>query len=213
MEIIPLRCPACGDNMSGLTNDVVFICQRCRDAFELVEKKFQKREILWVAPVLKKAASLIMLPFWKFDVNYQLGGEASSTLKRLEAVEKISYVYVTAFFQRDIVYFGDLGFSYTQARMAYQMAQTPGTVLSASRSRKEAAAYCPLFILKLLDQVEDVTGIEIKIEVKKTTFLGIPFFDFENKLIDSVQGLEIGAGCLDDLNEIRHYHSNFGLSS
>ncbi len=198
-----MRCPSCGDNMIGLTNDVVFICQRCRDAFELVDKRFQKREILWAAPALEKSAPIIMLPFWKFDVNYQLTGKASATLKWLEGVEKISYVYVTAFFQRDIVYFGDLGFSITLARKEYQTTQTKGTVLGASRSRQEAVAYCPLFILKFLDQIEDVTGIEVQVKVKNTTLLVIPFYDFDNKLIDGVHGFELAAGCLDDLNEIR----------
>jgi hypothetical protein len=205
MEIIALRCPLSGDNLAGLSNDVVFQCPRCKTALEIDGKTFQQRDLSFALPRHIRDEPVYMLPFWKFEVQYNLVGEFDSKFKKLDALEKIRHVYVTAFFQRDIYYFGDMGLIYTQAGIDYQKSQGDHRLLGASRTLKEAAAYVRLFILKIMDQAADVTGVDVDVTAARAEIVGFPFYDLGNKLVDGILGMELPSVCLDDLNEMREF--------
>ena len=203
MDLIPLRCPTCGDNMTGLSNDVIFRCLTCEDTFTLAGKGFKRYKLDIVKPELQRREPLLTLPFWKFEVDYDLVGDFGSTFKRLSSIEKLQAVYVAAFFQRDIFYFGDLGLLYTQAGIAYETIDQREPLLGGSRSFEEASVYCRLFVLKTLDQKIDVTGVDVHLTIRSSQLLGVPFFDLGEKLIDGLLGVEVASVCLDDLNEMR----------
>ena len=64
-KLARLSCPRCGGGLDPLSTDVVYHCQACGGACELVEGRTVERGLAWLAVPAGGAQPDLTLPFWR----------------------------------------------------------------------------------------------------------------------------------------------------
>ena len=208
LKIVPLICPGCGNTLSGLRYDRVFICLKCKKGNQLDTKSAD-----WVTHPLKFAApenssdmANFYLPVWEIKVEVDaapINRPQEVSLRRLEDVDS---VYVMGFNMVRPSYYGDIGLFYTEHGVILKetgMAHKNTFVVGCSRTFEDACNYARLFVTLMLDKKADVTGMEIDVRAKASTLWAVPFTESGNHVVDLITGSKVPAFAVDDLEDIK----------
>lgn len=211
MPLLALRCPRCHSDLAGLGRDRVFFCPSCRLGWEASAKGLAPRKVGWAVALKPQEAQGVFLPFWRVSVDYELVGEFGPTMKALAALPKLETVWVAAFGQRDVMYYGDLGLLMTLARVDCEISESGPGLWGASRPFTDTVRYVKLFILKAMDKVVDIGRVEVEPAIHEPVLAAVPFYPADNKLVSGILG---GAGipvsCLEDGEAILRAYKEMG---
>jgi hypothetical protein len=208
LKVVPLVCPGCGNTMSGLRYDRVFICMRCKQGNQLDIKSAD-----WVAHPLKFAAqenhadiANLFLPVWEIKVEVSAAPSNRAQEVSLRRLEDVDSVFVLAFNMIRPSYYGDIGLFYTEKGVTLtETSQPPKSsfVVGCTRTFEDAFNYARLFVTLMLDKKADVTGMDIDVRTKDSTLWAVPFTESGNHVIDLITGTKIPAFAVDDLDDIK----------
>ena len=210
VRVVPLKCPGCGGPLIGLDQDKVFFCAPCRKAYELLKSGLAPRALFFARPVLEHPrVPVIFLPFYRFQVEFVADSDDRKQIQAAERYKDLNTIWVMGFNLVRASYFGDLGLLYTESRVqVVEEADTYGKtdrfrVAGCSRTVDEAKIYTRLFLLLMIDKRKDITGMELSPLIHETSLWAIPFYDFQDKLLDAIMGREFPVFAIDDIEALR----------
>jgi hypothetical protein len=210
VRVVPLKCPDCGNRLLGLEQDKVFFCGPCRKAYELEKSGFEPRPLFFARPVIEyPRVPVVFLPFYRFRVEFVADSDDRRQILAAERYKDLDTIWVMGFNLIRPSYFGDLGLLYTEARVQVEKEDdTYGKtdrfrVAGCARTVDEAKIYTKLFILLMIDKREDITGMELSPLIHETSLWAIPFYDFQDKLLDAIMGREFPVFAIDDIEALR----------
>ncbi len=208
LKVVPLVCPGCGNTMSGLRYDRVFICLKCKQGNQLDINSSD-----WVAHPLKFATPKnhsdiadFFLPVWEIKVEVNAAPTSRKQEVSLRRLEGVDSIYVLAFNMVRASYYGDIGLFYTERGVVLKETdQVPKSsfVVGCTRTFEDAFNYAKLFVKLMLDKKADVTGMEIDISAKAPTLWAVPFAESGNHVVDLITGSKVPAFAVDDLDDIK----------
>jgi len=200
---VALRCPQCGEELSGLNGDLLFGCRKCGMAYEVTETG-RLRACPMSAAVLDAGTSqtIVWFPFWSFTASFSIEwppvpGKRDS----LAVLPRIDRVYVTAFNFRMRQYFGDPGLNLTRNQPDIASRTGPG-LAGAAVKQKSARIIAENQILSTIDARRDITGADYEIALSDASILCLPFLYENHKLIDLVLDIAYTANAVVDLERI-----------
>lgn len=199
--VLQLRCDACGGNLHGTPQAVLFWCDACRGAHELVEGRLVARRLATARPVTPARGRLCHLPLWAFRVHAEWAWPDPTTAKTV-AWPAPEWVYVTAFSLVNGFYFGDPGLIFTQRRVALAEGE-PAPLVGGTRGLEDAKVFVEPHILSLLDRRADVTGLELGCVIDAALLWAIPYYDDGLTLTDGILGLTLPGAALDEIGALR----------
>ena len=200
--VLALHCPRCGGPLSGLQQDVVFLCGGCQVPYEVAGGTFVERRGFIARALAQADRPILHLPVWTFRVNYASHWEDPEREALARQVPRVEWVYVTGFELHNASYFGDPGQIFTQ-RIVRLEAGAPAPLVGCTRTLEEAKAYVEPHLLMIIDRRVDVTGLELSCAIGEVLLWGVPFFDEGDTLRDAILGLKIPAAAVDELGAIR----------
>ena len=199
--ILPLRCPGCGGALHGTPQSVLFWCEDCRSAREVVAGAFVSRPTQTARSVRPGPGRLCHLPLWGLRVRaaWERSGEVRGGNADWTAPD---WVYVTGFALSNGFYFGDPGLIFTQRRVELSPGD-PAPLLGGTRSLEEAKIFVEPHLLSLLDRRADVTGVEMSWTIDEAVVWGIPYYDDGRTLTDGILGCKLPGAALDEIGALR----------
>jgi hypothetical protein len=210
VQVIPLKCPECGNRLLGLEQDKVFFCAPCRKGYELLGGEFNPRPLHFARPVIEyPRVPVIFLPFYRFQVEFIAESKDPRQVEAARRYKDLDTIWVMGYNFARASYFGDTGFLYTESRAQIEEeTDTYGRserfrLAGCARTVAEAKGYIKLFLLLMIDKRRDITGMELSPLIHETSIWGIPFYDFQDKLKDAIRGKEIPAFATDDIEALR----------
>jgi len=210
VKVLGLQCEHCGGPLAGLPDDVVFICRQCALGHEATLGGYQPHQVQWWQARDQHLGDLLYLPFWALACRTRITSEDAKKLEKYQEVHGSERVYVKGFSLLNSFAAGNPGLDLTRARP-----RPPRTLLSrpypglvgCRRSSEEAMRFVNLFLLSIMDREEDVTGVQLELEVDDLQLVGVPFFDdgrdlhcsivdkcYPATLITDVDGMRQAAG-------------------
>jgi hypothetical protein len=191
--MIALSCPGCRNHLEGENNSKIFFCTTCHLGFDMEQGSQGKYPVRYVEPVVHNSLPQVYFPFWEIVSEYKI-------ISRSEGVRPVSRrrFYVTAFFIKNINYFGDIGFYLTSKNLEFTSGERNDIpIFPADRSLKFAIQY-PL--IYLYHEVSKEGGrpesIEIQIDHTEYAVLFIPFYKSDHEFIDSIISWKYPSGAL-----------------
>ncbi len=199
MRIVPCQCPDCGRDLTGLDNDRVFVCSTCALALHFLHEGDMLRYPVRFAKTLEKNRESIMyMPFWMYRVKLDLSCKDNRKLKNALRTAPQT-VYLNAFKMHGFSLYGNPGLSLTALQPTLIWEDNPQFMAGCRRTEASAKNSLSHVILAVIDRHEDVTGLDMSLEIEETTLIGVPFLDQQDKLRDAVTGGEYLSLAFDDL--------------
>ncbi len=183
-ELISLKCPHCGTPLLGENNSHLFFCRSCDRGWDVEreENRLQEYPLAYAKAGNEMKLAGRYFPFWRIEIPYALTEPAT---QEKESGVRISFV--PAFFIKNINYFGDIGFFYTQKKIQVEMEHKRDYVIfPADRGLKDALAYPLVYFFKERSLSRSVEKTEIRLEPGLASLLLIPFFRSDKEYIDSL---------------------------
>jgi hypothetical protein len=201
--ILPLICPACGEALRGLDQDVIFWCQGCRSAVEVAGETFLPRPAGTAAVVDRSRRPALHLPIWAFRVQGRYDWPDPEREARASLIPPLPWVYVTGFSLQNPSYFGDPGLVFTERRVDVRAADDQAPLLGCVRGLEAASAFVEAHLLTILDRRVDVTDLRLTCIIEEARLWSVPFFETGEGLEDGILGLRLPAGVVNDLAALR----------
>lgn len=181
--MVDLACPRCRNRLGGENNSKVFFCTTCNLGYDMELGSQGKYPVQYIEPQMQKSLPQIYFPFWEIGSQYKI-------ISRQEGAGPIQnrLFYVTAFFIKNINYFGDIGCYLTFKDLEFNSGPKKDIpIFPADRSLKFALQY-PLIYLY---HTESRGGgrpesLEIQIDHKKFALVLIPFYHSDHEFFDSM---------------------------
>lgn len=190
--LIKLKCRHCGNALAGENNSRIFFCRVCDRGWDVDEEEMREYPLVYVRPEKESRRPATYFPFWRIESDYSVSDPQTF---RHEIGNRI--FFIPAFFIKNINYFGDIGYFYTQKRIA--PAEGPKRtipIFPADRGLKHVLAYPSIYLFKEISQTEDVERIEIRMEPKRYAILLIPFHKIDSEYVDSLISWRYPSGAL-----------------
>ena len=201
LQVLRRACRRCNSTLQGLSEDVVFTCTACLVAFEvtprgLIERTLTFREV--------SGPTDLWLPFWALRCRTGLTADEPARLRDYSLADEVE-VFVKGFVLRNVSRIGNPGMELTREG-APPLRAPPDPLpplLGCQRTAAAAEMYAHLFLLDILDQQSDITGVELKIAVQAVSLTWLPFADWGDELMCLATRKKYPAGLVDDIAELR----------
>ncbi|MCD6385765.1 hypothetical protein J7M23_08310 [Candidatus Sumerlaeota bacterium] len=188
IKVIPLICRNCGSALSGAEEDILFFCPRCRVGWEISGSSFKERKVFYAKPRKKdqRFEKLIYLPFWVFEIsNIEIKAKPERIreffMRKSSGVNRI-YVEAYECFMGDI--YGNLALRYLHSAPRYELVEAR-KVVGCTRSAETVLPFLKYYLLRYLDQFQDITGVEVSLDSNEFYLVCFPYaFVGENQLLD-----------------------------
>jgi hypothetical protein len=206
VQVLRLQCEHCGGPLAGLPDDVVFICRQCALGYEATLRGYQLHPVQWWHTRDRHRGNLLYLPFWAFTCRTRIVCEDARKLERYTEVQAEERIYVKGFSLLNSFAAGNPGLDLTRARPRPRrtlLSRPYPALVGCRRSSEEARAYLQLFLLSIMDREEDVTGVQLELEVDDLQLLGVPFFDDGRDLRSSFVDRRYPAPLITDVDGMR----------
>jgi len=191
--VVSLVCPTCGSDLSGLNTDALFGCDSCSVAYEP-----QVAGLAGPYPVCQSTHSqegdAVTLPFWQLYLE---------PLLLPEHVIAPGYAYVPGFDMRRRSYFGDPALQWTVDRARLELAPMRNSLVGMTLSHADALELARYYVLRAIDNQQDVTGFDLDIRFSEPTVLQVDFADEGANLVDPVLKEKYPAPAFCDLPLLR----------
>ncbi len=199
VHVLRLACQRCGGSLRGLDGDAVFICPACITAYEVGAESLRAWSIEF-RPVGGRVD--LWLPFWSLTCRTHLSGDPARVARY--RLDHIMQIFVKGFSLRNVSKVGNPGLFLTLkgAPPAHHANPLPAMV-GCRRSSAVARQYARLFLLDILDRQQDITGIELAIEVIEIKLAAFPFSDRGQELECMVTRRRYPVALIDDVLSIR----------
>lgn len=196
--VVSLVCPTCGGDLSGLKTDSLFGCDSCSVAYEP-----KVAGLAGPYPIRQsthsQAGDAVTLPFWQLYLD---------PLLLPEQVIAPGQAYVPGFDMRRRSYFGDPALRWTVDRARLEqapMGKAPmgNSLLGMTLSHDDALELARYYVLRAIDNQQDVTGFDLDIRFSEPTVLQVDFADEGANLVDPVLKEKYPAPAFCDLPLLR----------
>lgn len=192
-RVILLKCRKCNASLEGENNSKVFFCTNCNLGYD-IEGDLQKiYHLSYIEPKIKKELPQIYFPFWALSCEYTI----KDSSEEKETREKRNF-YVTAFFIKNINYFGDIGYYLSLNRVNLNPAKKKKIpIFPADRSLKNSVSFPLIYLYQDKTKKEKNEGsLEIDIKHKKISLVLIPFYKHKHQYFDSILFWKYPSGAL-----------------
>ena len=202
LKVVPCICPNCNGELDGLNNDKIFICSQCCQGIDLYQSPPEIFSVFFARPAYEFEAPVIYLPFWEMTFA------ATFNSKDVGKAEKASGLVpskglIAGFKTHGFATYGNLSQIFTRQSTVFQEASNTAPMAGCCQDRSLAEKLLEIVVLGIIDRGEDVTDLEMKLEILQTRIIGFPFYDLGSKLKDSILGEEILMIAIDDLPSLR----------
>jgi hypothetical protein len=192
-RFISLKCRKCKTSLEGENNSKIFFCTACHLAYDIDGDLQRVYQLSYIEPKIKKELPQVYFPFWTLFCEYTIKNMSEET----EIREKRDF-YVTAFFIKNINYFGDIGYYMSLNRVQLKTGIIKDIpIFPADRSFKHSAPF-PLVYLyqdETRKKKKD-TSLEIDIKHQKVAMALIPFYFQNHQYFDSILFWKYPSGAL-----------------
>lgn len=189
--LILLGCPRCQKNLVGENNSKVFFCLDCGLGFDVSENPPKHFGLFFTDPRIQKDHPSVYFPVWKISSEYKI------IYKNHEPTQSsLRFFYVTAFFIKNIDYFGDIGYYFTVNNIQL----TPGRrrnfpVFPADRGFQDVIGY-PRIFLSTEASNKKRRFLDIHIDHKDISIGLVPFYRMNSDCYDSIIFWKYPSGAL-----------------
>jgi len=192
-EVIPLVCPSCGADLTGLDTDAVFGCDPCTAAWEPGAEGLTGPYPIFSSDHSTSKSS-VSLPFWRLLLD---------PLLLPDRVKPIDFVYLPAFDLRKRSYFGDPGLAWTIGRRNITSEEPGEGLLGMTLCLDDARRLARYYVLRAVDIDADVSYLKLDISFGEPTIVLVSFFDEDRFLVEPFDGKRYPATAFPDLLNIR----------
>jgi len=182
--LVPVLCPACGRELSVDRGDRIALCLTCRKA-TFLSRDLPTYDLSYVVPPSGSRKADRYVPFWRVE------GEATILADEKKArlyagIKRLGDLYYPAFWLPRIQHFQDFTMRYALLDGPLETEPREDPVPGGIRSPEMLRAMARLTWLTHLDRVEDVSGVDVRYEVKRITLAAVPFFRESNAWLDGI---------------------------
>jgi len=202
IKVIACECPKCADDLSGLDNDRIFVCDKCAIGIDFHKDPPSTCPVKYIEPVHSIDAPLIYLPVWMFNIDSHFETEDPKQLEKSKQHAPQS-IYVIGFKMHGLVLFGNLNLQLAYAQPEFNFTKKPRPMSGCHLTSKNARESIKYILLAVIDNKVDITGLSVNIKVKRVSLLGYPFYDHGRHLIDGIFNKKTAAIAFDDLSALR----------
>ncbi|MBN2432387.1 MAG: hypothetical protein JXQ27_13005 [Acidobacteria bacterium] len=203
---MPLKCKRCGRPLTGLPQDVVFVCTDCGQAFPFsfwLNLWQESREgqvdldspaarligeyvglphypvLVWTDP---HPQSQPCLPFWLFVVRPEFTTSDTQKQPRYESLCRDLYLLVPAFSFHGLQYIGCPGQELPLDRRP-PLADGPVALRGAARDPFTAFVMAWHLILRQADRLADISNVAMSVRHTETALVAVPFTVTGDRLV------------------------------
>jgi uncharacterized protein YbaR (Trm112 family) len=191
--LILLTCPFCNHNLQGENNSKIFFCAECHLAFDMDEDPPKSFPIFYIEPKIKQDNPQVFFPFWRILSEYRIIESEGSPLSPQK-----KFLYVPAFFIKNISFFGDIGYYMTFKDIILETTGKKNlAIFPADRSLNDCLAYPLIYLLQ-----EETRGkkrkkpLDITIDHKDISMVMISFYKMNGDYQDSILSWRYPSGAL-----------------
>lgn len=189
--LISLVCSRCQKNLLGENNSRVFFCLDCGLGFDISGSSPKAFGLFFTDARIKKAYPLIYFPFWRITSGYTVMVDN----QRVHEPRKRDF-FVSAFFIKNIDYFGDIGFYLTANNIQLGSGKRRDfPVFPADRGLDDGVAYPRIFLYR--EESKKRKGLfDIQIDHEDICIALIPFYRIDSDYYDSIIFWKYPSGAL-----------------
>ncbi|HPQ38803.1 MAG TPA: hypothetical protein PLV45_00390 [bacterium] len=187
-----LKCPKCREDLTGIAIDRVFFCRRCRIGVDFWEDPPGIIPVIYARCSEPADDKVLRLPVWRYRADIRIetmtGNEEAARNAR-GAIPETVYVFGSVF-QR-LTLFGDPNVELTAAAPVLDMAGDPGEVIGCQLRREHADRLLEPVAVSVIDKVQDVTDLDIRIVIRRRDLIALPFTVTGKLLKNPASGIQI----------------------
>lgn len=194
-----LICPDCKASLTGTAYDYTFFCPEESKAFDLSEGEVKKiSTVKFVKEIKKNEGIVFYLPFYFFEIS-PVQNWKSFSKKEIYSPEQI---FIAGYMTGKSGYFADFGIIYTMLKLKPEFIEKKHPLSGCSISVKEANALIEPVFLTIINRQRDIKDLSLKIEIKRLSMLGFPFYLKEDRIFDGITGQSIPKNAVEGIEEI-----------
>ncbi|MEO0293064.1 MAG: hypothetical protein ABIN61_02440 [candidate division WOR-3 bacterium] len=230
LELIPLKCPECGENIESGEEDLVHFCSFCGNGFEVVYNKIRKIDVLFAKPEREvRNKKIYYLPMWRIPTNIYIEKKFNIKINQLPSEilsnEKFAKSLIDLFnkekAQKKITFFvpaygvtnkyllsdqPELHFTITQPEI---IPDSPKDMVGAEYSLEDAKELAKVMFFSIQMQTKSFFKEEdVNFEFIDGNIVGVPFYEEGGMLIDGIKGCKIFKDSLTKWDKIKDYKEN-----
>jgi len=190
--LVPLTCPACGGELEGGSQSLVFICRPCSMAMHCSDLA-RGYPLRYAVPVIRKSRPDLHAPFWRVKGTFSWRAKEPAKERAYANQRPLGPLFVPAFWSPKAVYCDNFTLRYAQAGVAIELSGGDAPVLDGSRAPSVLGELSRLTWLAYLDRVADVTGVEGRFDVEDVSYVAIPFYLEGEHYQDGILGAQAPA--------------------
>jgi hypothetical protein len=192
-SLISLTCSRCKTSLEGENNSRIFFCTSCNLAYDIDGDHKRVYRLSYIEPKIEKKLSQIYFPFWILFCEYSIKNVSQKT----EILKKKDF-YVTAFFVKNINYFGDIGYYLSLNQILLKKGKKKDIpIFPADRGLNHSAPYPLVYLYQ--DETrkkKKETLLEIDIQHRDVSMALIPFYFQNHQYFDSILFWKYPSGAL-----------------